>query len=483
MIKYCPNCGTKRNATDLFCKNCGQKIKQNKKEIQQFEKQIAYPQQNKPYINKYYIQTNQPKNQNKRKILAGTILTVIIAMMLISTAFFIQPQTDTKKQDQTEPEDPKIPEKPEKLDPVEFGPKVSLQSLTSGTVTSIPQENAKAKYGLYDQNGILGKPGQRIGEINEENLGKVTFQGEQCILVKTEGRIIIPMDEYLESYRSMSTTQQEQEILNQIPNQISYYIYSDYYIKQNDNTPIYMDYKIDFTEFFEILKEISIASGNTEQTDYLEFDEVMIGFIIDWDREGSKADMRMYMEGFSFMNMDANFTVEFSEEYWDMCPEFDELYVGFEKIMNFTMTLKMNDFSYSFEEYEEEYETEEVMVSSSNSQEIEEHEYSNSQSDLYEDDSEDYTSSVENIMKFNVVNQEDLFLDCGNFTDCYVIEIEQNQISSYDYNYGSSSTTSTKIWINENGVMPKAEYTFLGNSGMTSSDSQKLLMILEEYIK
>ncbi len=63
MIKYCPKCGTKRNATDLFCKNCGQKL--NKKEIEQFEKQIAYPQQNRPYINNYYI---QPKKQQKKNI-------------------------------------------------------------------------------------------------------------------------------------------------------------------------------------------------------------------------------------------------------------------------------------------------------------------------------------------------------------------------------------------------------------------------------
>ncbi len=403
-------------------------------------------------------------------------------MMLISTAFFVQLQTDTKKQDKKE-EEPKIPVEPDKLDPVEYGPKVSFQSLSSGTVTSIPQENAKATYGLYDQNGIFGTPDQRIGEINEENLGKVTFQGEQCILVKTEGRIIIPMDEYIESYRSMSTTQEQQEILNQIPNEISYYIYSDYYLKPNDYTPVYMDYKIDFTEAFEILKEISISYGNASQ-EQLEFDEVIIGYIIDWNREESKADMRLYIDGFSFMNMDSNFTVEFSEEYWNMCPELDELYVGFEKIVNFTMNLKMNDFSYSYNEYEE-YETEEVTVSSSNSQsqQIEEYEYSDSQSDIYEDESEDYISSIENTMKFNVIDQEDLYLDCGNFTDCYVIEIEQNQINSYDYSYESSSTSSTKIWINKNGVMPKAEYTLLGNSGMSGSSSQKLLIILEEYTK
>lgn len=482
MVKFCQNCNTKLNEEDIFCKNCGAKITQQNRKIEHFEKQIAYPQKpriQQPYTynqtyNPYYNQPKTKPKRNRKKIIAASIITIIIAIMLITTAFIITIVKETEKKAETE-----------KLNPVEYGPKASFHSLSGGSITSIPQKGATAKYGLYDENGIIAQPGEKIGQIYEKNYGPVTFQEEKCLLIKTNGTLSIPMDEYIDSYTYMSDNKEKEEALKQIPNKINYYIESEYYIKENDYTPIYMEYKIDMSEILEITKKISRATG--QQTNYFNSNEMKIGYIIDWNRKDNNADMRLYMKGISYMEMDENYTLEFSEGYWDMSPELDQLYVGFEKIVNFTMKMKLNDYSYSTRSYVDEYPSEEKGFSKSREESMEKYETSKTEEDYgYTDDKiEEYTYSIDNIIKFNVVDQEDLHLSCGDFKDCYVLEIEQQQKTNMnDYSYGSTTTTSTKIWINENGVMPKAEYSILGNNGLGgSSSSQKLMMILEEYTK
>lgn len=491
MFKFCQYCGTKNNENCLFCKQCGNNISENKKEIENFEKQIAYTKKQKPIKSYRYIpnnnQTHMYNNKKKSKIFAGAIITVILAAMLITTAFaaIIQTEINHKDEAEKEPEEFETPIEPEKIDPIKYGPKVSLHSLSGGAATSIPQKGAKATYGLYDKSGIFGETGIRIGKIVEQNLGEKTYQKQKCILVKTEGALSFPMKQYKQSYQDISsdfssTGSNNQKIINMIPDEIPIHINSDYYLRKNDYTPEYMDYKIDYTEFFEIMKEISIKSGQTGKEE-LDIDKVIIGFKIDWNKEESKADMEFYTEGLPYMSMDSSYTLEFSEEYWNMCPDIDELYVGFEKIVNFTIDMKLNDLGYSIEEIQVEPNT---IQSKEVEAGIQDYSTYNKSYDYEEQDYSDYTYSVENTIKIKVIDEEDLYLKCGNFTDCLVIEIEQTQ-NTDEYNYhDSSSTSSTKIWINENGVMPKAEYSFMGTSGMTSySNNQKLIMILEEYTK
>jgi hypothetical protein len=202
-------------------------------------------------------------------------------------------------------------------------------------------------------------------------------------------------------------------------------------------------------------------------------ESVIMGYTIDWDRTQSKADMIFYTEGMSYMSMNADCTIEFSDEYWDMDPEMEELEIGFEKIVEFTMTFKVNDFDYNIYDTTEDEEVSEYDLT-----------------ETYTDD--DYAYNVEDeisqtvttTMEIRVTDQEDVEVPVGTFEDCYVIEVNQKQNTEYGY-YTSSSydeTSSTKIWINQNGVMLKAEYSLFGESSMgMGSSSEKFVIEIEDY--
>ena len=182
------------------------------------------------------------------------------------------------------------------------------------------------------------------------------------------------------------------------------------------------------------------------------------------------------------MSMDGDFSIKFSEEYWDMEPEMEELYVGFEKFIEFTMTLEINDFNfgmdYGIEEEESVYEIEDL---------YEEENYEHN----IEEELEDFSQTISTSMEIKVTDKENVNVPAGEFEDCFVIEVNQRQDSGYednDYEDGisssHSSTSSTKIWVNENGVMPKAEYSLFGGTeiGM-GTNNQKLVIKLEDYKK
>jgi len=497
MINYCPICGRKRYENSLFCIGCGTKLEEEKIEfeilsrpekIKTFEKQIAHTSKESRTIEHMIYMpptyNTQPQNQirkkqpQKKRILIP-VLTIAIAVMVISASLLIIFNAE--------------PNDSSNLNEIttlvrEHGPKVSLHSLSGGTVSSIPKEGYTATYGLYDQSGIFGISGLRIGEIVEENLGDKTFQGEECILTKINGEISLPMKNYIESYKEvssyLSTDSTSAGMSDMIPEELPLYIYSDYYVKKEDNTPVYMDYKIDFTEYMQILKEISVSIGYEDEMNSIDFDgPVIMGYTIDWDRDQSKADMRFYIEGIPIMSMDGDFSIKFSEEYWDMEPEMEELYVGFEKIIEFTMTLEINDFNfgmdYGIEEEEESvYEIEDL---------YEEENYEHN----IEEELEDFSQTVSTSMEIKVTDKENVNVPAGEFEDCFVIEVNQRQDSGYednDYEYEISSshsiTSSTKIWVNENGVMPKAEYSLFGGTeiGM-GTNNQKLVIKLEDYKK
>jgi hypothetical protein len=193
------------------------------------------------------------------------------------------------------------------------------------------------------------------------------------------------------------------------------------------------------------------------------------------------------MEGIPYMNMNGDFSIEFSEEYWDIEPEMEELYVGFEKIIEFTMTLEVNDFNYYYPDYYIEEEPEYEYYYTPKYEYEESHPYPG---EYYEYDTiEDFSQTVSTSMEIKVIKKENVIVPMGEFEDCFVIEVNQRQNSDYDdndYGYGISSSysseSSTKIWINENGVMPKAEYSLFGETGMgMDTSSQKLVIQLEDY--
>lgn len=482
MINYCPRCGTKTEGNALFCINCGLRInetsevkfKPRSEEIHSFEKQIAYSSKetaNNQNINYLPIsQYNQPQNyantrQAHKKRMILPITAVAIVFMIILASFIIVINTDNEDAN-NQSEITKLVK--------EHGPKLSLHSLSGGSISSIPKEGYTATYGLYDENGIFGIPKLRIGEITEENLGEKIFQGEECVLIKISGLISIPIKKYMESYFEVasyySTDSEYIEMLNMMPEEIPIYIYSDYYVAKEDNIPVYMDYQTDLTEYMSILKDISLSIYQEDYMGLAEFDEtVIMGYIIDWDRATSKADMSFYMQGIPYMNMGGNFSIEFSEEYWDIEPEMEELYVGFEKIVEFTMTLTLDDFYFDANyNLEDEEESDEYF----------------GEDDIY-DLKNKSSQNVSTSMQITVIAKENVKVPAGTFNDCFVIEVIQRQKTNYDdyYGYSDSSTSSTKIWIDENSVMLKAEYNlFATNMGMDSSD-QKLVIKLEDYTK
>jgi len=116
---------------------------------------------------------------------------------------------------------------------------------------------------------------------------------------------------------------------------------------------------------------------------------------------------------------DNSMVMKMSDEYWELSDMFTNLYVGYKKEFSYTM---------------------------------------------------DYMgTSSEMTIKFEVTGQEDVTVSAGKFKDCYIVEYGQEY-------YGSFSTSST-VWVNENGIVPKMELA--GSTSMTDTDTQSGTMVLQ----
>lgn len=100
-----------------------------------------------------------------------------------------------------------------------------------------------------------------------------------------------------------------------------------------------------------------------------------------------------------------------------------------------------------------------------------------SEEDLYVGyiDEIQYTMSVEGydvamILRIKVVAQEDITVPKGTFQDCYRIEIEQTETLTL-------TTTTSKVWIDENYICPKMEI----DSDASSLGYGDMTIELEEY--
>ena len=62
-------------------------------------------------------------------------------------------------------------------------------------------------------------------------------------------------------------------------------------------------------------------------------------------------------------------------------------------------------------------------------------------------------------LTFTVTDKEDVSVPAGTFQGCYVINIDQDFT---DTNTDQVSEFNMKIWISENGIVPKSETTTSG---------------------
>ena len=102
-------------------------------------------------------------------------------------------------------------------------------------------------------------------------------------------------------------------------------------------------------------------------------------------------------------------TLNFPTEYWGLLSSVDDLYVGYSKEFDYTMT------------------------------------------------NEGTTTGIS--MNISVTSQTDVTVLAGTFEDCYVLECAQIESNSYSSNQPS---VFMKVWISEDGVVPKVESTVLG---------------------
>jgi len=358
MPKKCNRCGAVNSDNNPFCTNCGARFvesisnfKKSTDEINNFEKKpqddseekITYEKESKirQEINEqsnYYEPSYPPEESNKKKPMIA-IITILIVLILVAATFIV-----IFNQDKGNEIDEYINSIKSKI---EGGPTVSMQSLACGNFQSIPQEGSLAKYYLYNQ-------GEKVGEAYEVNTGETNYNGINCY--KMLGRSNIDM-----TYQST---------------EIAFVMDYTYYIKTDNNIPIYMEMDYDYSQPQDMKASSEIS----------------------WDENTGEIKMTM-------PNSNQEMIMDFPQEYWGIIDSVNDLYVGYSNEFEYTMTISGS------------------------------------------------TNDVN--MDISINEQEDVTVPSGTFENCYVIEITQ----SYSY----STISSQKIWISEDGFVPKVE---LNSSGM-----------------
>ncbi len=444
MYKYCITCGKKNEDNDIFCTNCGTKLAVEKNEIESFENQVAIPQQNQT-VNQatynyqghscfnsqpYYIQ-----NKPKKKYILPMIIAVSIAVMMISAGFLLVLVSDS-----------------ESLPVRTKGPSVSLTSTSLGSLASVPENGYTARYGYYmNRNGHE----MRVGEMNYKNLGVVVHRDISCIDVECSGYIEFTEDMIPSSYIDFDSFQ--------IP------FSATYYIEEVDRSPVYMSFSMDYSELLSLMQEYS-SYYSSEYVDMSS--DTVLRCEVNWYKDENRADME-FSGGSVLKNINADLTAEFSEDYWNMDTSVDELSENYHRFISFTMDMKVNDY---------EFETETRILSG-----VDENDTAvtiDIDSDGSSDEClEDYSSYTKVDMEMQVTGVEDVEVPYGRFNDCYILQITQTETEEHSNIYSSSSSSeqsSTKLWLTEDGVMPKAEYSIMGSTMSTSSMGNYVLK-LEDY--
>ena len=368
MSNICPRCGIQNNQNSPFCTNCGARLVETlsdfreiteSTEVEEFENQIADTKnepeikntspinnQNTDYFNydqqpTYYTQKNKPK-----PIIALCVIAIAAIVVLASFFIFFMGEEDEGKYTELDSIIDSISAK------IDGGPSLNVQSLSSGNFQTMPAENCVAKYYLYYNN-------DKIGETYEANAGTTTFDGKNCY--KVLGRADISLN-----YQS---------------NNIAFVMDYTYYVEKNSATPVYMNTDVEYTEPKE-------ARG------------YKMNIIIDWDKETSIITSKT-----TLLANSVTATSYLPSEYWGIISTYDELYVGFNEVIDYEM----------------------------------------------ESDGAEYDVR----MTMGIYQEQDVVVPAGTFEDCMVLEIDQNIAGSYS----SSLDTNMQAWIDPDGNIPKASFS------------------------
>lgn len=136
-----------------------------------------------------------------------------------------------------------------------------------------------------------------------------------------------------------------------------------------------------------------------------------------WDRQNSRMDYTVTMSG-----TNTDFECTLPEDYWNLIGSTSFLQVGFSKELKYTMSTAS-------------------------------------------------IGSVEVTMRVRVLEKEDVIVQNGEYNDCYKVEVYQ----TYEV-LGTNSSQTFVFWMNDQGVMPKAE-----TSSSSGGTSYTILMKLDEY--
>lgn len=139
--------------------------------------------------------------------------------------------------------------------------------------------------------------------------------------------------------------------------------------------------------------------------------------ILDIDKE--KGEITVTVDS-SLMSSTSNI-IKVTDEYWDCTLLEDNLYVGYTKEVAYTMNI--------------------------------------------------YGYNAEVNLIISITGLEDVTVKKGTFEDCFIVQIDQVQ---------GYTTSTSKIWIDEDGICPKMQ---IGSSGSSSISYEGMTIELEEYYK
>lgn len=277
MEKICKNCGKESPEQATVCYYCGKNDFSNDQPMQPNTFQSQTQPMEQTYTTQSPIYPEKPKD-NKKILIA--IVAVIVVIGLIATAFFVlfTEKTATEEVDDFFAGAVKVT----------GAPTMSLESIASGNLQTVPAEGYGAKYYMYYN-------GEKVGETKQINKGTETYNGISC-------------------QKIIGTSDTAMEIMEYEMEFTMDYIY---YINNNNNFPVHMDLDYKYTKPAEL-------AGMTMSAD------------IDWDKD--TGEVTMAMGGMAGMG-DTTYTYTLPTEYWGLLSSTGDLIVGYTKSMDYTMDM------------------------------------------------------------------------------------------------------------------------------------------------
>ena len=274
MIIYCPNCGKANDDDSLYCVNCKSEFRKiENQQIKQTNNSTNFNQLSESYYNP---SINNQKNKKKKLMI---IASIAISIILISAGFYIFFINPNDEQSEIELMINNIGSK------IDGAPTASLQSLASGNLPTIPDENCLAKYYLYDDS-------EKIGEIIEGNVGIETYNGINC-------------------YKILGRSTVASEFGGQ---DVDFQMDYTFYCEVDTYLPVYMSIVYDYTKP-EILKEAEFTVK------------------INWDQNSGEINTVTNLLG-----QTSTTTSIVPTDYWGMVSDASDLYTGYNAEVNYEIS-------------------------------------------------------------------------------------------------------------------------------------------------